>query len=544
MSDAASELRSTITQLQQKLAQQEAELARLDQENRALARKATTFERKAQSLEAAKRELYEQLRLLIENRFGPSTEKYSVDQRDLFFDEAEALLDQLEAESADEEDLGGDEPAASPATTSTKRRPRGGRAALPPELPRVDVVHDLNDDQKHCHGDGTELTCIGEEISEQLDIIPARIQVIRHIRRKYACKACEEGVTTATMPPQPLPKSNASPNLLAYCLVAKYVDALPLYRQEKAFQRLGIDLPRNTLARWIIQASELIEPLIERLRRHLLASPVLHMDETTVQVNAEDDRKASSPSYMWVQRGGPPGQQVVLYDYDASRSGQVPVRLLDDYDGVLVTDGYEGYNQVVVANQLTHAGCWAHARRKFVQAQKVQPKGKKGRADQALSLIRSLYAVEKHAKHLSPEERLELRREQSQPTLDKLKAWLDKSLNQIPPKTTIGKALHYLANQWTKLTAFMTDGRIPLDNNPAENAIRPFVIGRKNWLFSQTPRGAHASARIYSLIETVRANGIEPYNYMVTVLTALPSATTGEDLDRLLPWNQGETIPL
>lgn len=537
MSDAASELRSTITQLQQKLAQQEADLARLDKENRALARKAT-------SLEMAKRELYEQLRLLIENRFGPSTEKYSVDQRDLFFDEAEALLDQLEAESAGEEDLGGDEPTASPVTTPVKRRTRGGRAALPPEMPRVDVVHDLNDDQKHCHGDGTELTCIGEEISEQLDIIPARIQVIRHIRLKYACKSCEEGVTTAAMPPQPLPKSNASPNLLAYCLVAKYVDALPLYRQEKAFQRLGIDLPRNTLARWIIQARELIGPLIERLRGHLLASPVLHMDETTVQVNAEDDLKASSPSCMWVQRGGPPGQQVVLYDYDVSRSGQVPVRLLDDYAGVLVTDGYEGYNQVVTANQLTHAGCWAHARRKFVQAQKVQPKCKKGRADQALSLIRSLYAVKKQAKHLSPEERLELRREQSQPTLDKLKAWLDKSLNQVPPKTAIGKALHYLANQWRKLTAFMTDGRIPLYNNPAENAIRPFVIGRKNWLFSQTPRGAHASARIYSLIETVRANGIEPYNYMVTVLSALPLETTDEDLDRLLPWHQGETIPL
>ncbi|MFC4260039.1 IS66 family transposase, partial [Marinobacter lacisalsi] len=521
MSDAASQSQLSTAQLEQQLRAQEAEIARLKADNSALQRKATSFERKTQSLEAAKRELFEQLRLLIENRFGPSTEKYSVDQQDLFFDEAEALLDRLEAEDV-EEDEDRDEPTPSTTNTPSKRRSRGGRAALPPELPRVDVVHDLDEHQKQCHTDGAELTCIGEEISEQLDIVPARIQVIRHIRRKYACKTCEEGVATAPMPPQPLPKSNASPNLLAYCLIAKYVDALPLYRQEQVFKRLGIDLPRNTLARWTIQASELIEPLIERLRQHLHRSPVLHMDETTVQVNAEDDRKASSPSYMWVQRGGPPSQQVVLYDYDASRSGQVPVRLLDDYGGVLVTDGYEGYNQVVVANQLTHAGCWAHARRKFVQAQKVQPKGKKGRADQALSLIRSLYAVEKHGKHLSPEERLELRREQSQPTLDKLKAWLDKSLNQVPPKTTIGKALQYLANQWPKLTTFMSDGRIPLDNNPAENAIRPFVIGRKNWLFSQTPRGAHASARIYSLIETARANRIEPYRYMVRVLSELP----------------------
>jgi transposase len=234
----------------------------------------------------------------------------------------------------------------------------------------------------------------------------------------------------------------------------------------------------------------------------------------------------------------------VLYDYDASRSGQVPTRLLENYQGILVTDGYEGYAQVVRINQLTHVGCWAHARRKFVEAQKVQPKGKVGRADQALSLIRSLYAVEQKAKTMSAEERLSLRDTQSRALIEKLEVWLTKSLNQVPPKTAIGKALIYLNRQWPKLTVFLTDGRIPLDNNPAENAIRPFVIGRKNWLFSQTPKGAHASARLYSLIETARANGIEPYTYMVEVLTKLPSLTTDNELDRLLPWNQGETIPV
>jgi transposase len=534
MSDSAITSPELIADLKQQLQAQQAAMA---------AQQATIrrLEKQTRSLEAAKLALFEQLRLLIENRFGPSTEKYSVEQEDLFFNEAEALVETEADDAPEEAPAQPDTSAASP-----KRRTRGGRVALPPELPRVDVVHDLADDQKHCHSSGcrSELVRIGEEISEQLDVIPAKIQVIRHIRPKYACRTCEEGVTIAALPPQPLPKSNASPALLAYCVIAKYVDALPLYRQEKAFQRLGIDLPRNTLARWMIQVSELITPLTARLRQHLLASPLIHLDETTLQVNAEPDRKASSTSYMWVQRGGPPGQQVVLFDYETSRSGQVPVRLLGHYQGILMTDGYEGYAQVARQNQLTHVACWAHARRKFVEAQKVQPKGRTGRADRALSLIARLYALEKQAKHLSPEARQALRAEKSQPVLEKLEQWLTKSLPQVPPKTAIGKALHYLSNQWPKLVRFLDDGRIPLDNNPAENAIRPFVIGRKNWLFSQTAKGAHASARLYSLIETAKANGIEPYEYLVDVLKRLLAAETEDDVDALLPWNQGDAIPV
>jgi transposase len=243
MRNVASEPQKIIAELEQKLRVQAADITRLEKQSRSL-------ERKNESLEAAKRELFEQLRLLIENRFGPSTEKYNIPQEDLFFDEAEALV---ENEPASDSDDAPQDTANTPTQSgSAKPRTRGGRLALPAELPRVEIVHDVTDDQKHCHNDGTELVCIGEEISEQLDIIPARIQVIR---RKYACKACEDGVVTAPMPPQPLPKSNASPNLLAYSVITKYVDALPLYRQERAFKRLGIDLPRNTLARWMIQTS-------------------------------------------------------------------------------------------------------------------------------------------------------------------------------------------------------------------------------------------------------------------------------------------------
>lgn len=234
------------------------------------------------------------------------------------------------------------------------------------------------------------------------------------------------------------------------------------------------------------------------------------MDETTLQVNQEADRAAHSTSYMWLQRGGPPGQQIVLFDYDASRAGRVPVRLLGDYAGRLITDGYEGYAEVVRRNSIAHAGCWAHARRKFVEAQKVQPKGKTGKADWAINQIRKLYAVEKQAQGMTPEARQALRDQKSRPLIQQLRTWLDKSRQQVLPKSALGKALHYLDGQWDRLTCFLHDGLIPLDNNPAKNAIRPFVVGRKNWLFSHTPRGAHASAAIYSLIETALCR---PPNY-------------------------------
>ena len=261
-----------------------------------------------------------------------------------------------------------------------------------------------------------------------------------------------------------------------------------------------------------------------------------------MQVNTEPGRKASSPSYMWVSRGGPPKGQIVLFDYDSSRSATVPRRLLEGFGGVLLTDGYEGYAQAVREYDLVHAGCWAHARRKFVEAQKLQPKGKTGRADRALSMIAKLYRTEKTARTLSDEARLALRQEQSRPVIDQLREWLESSLAQVPPKGALGRALHYLRSQWPKLTRFLEDGRIPLDNNPAENAIRPFVIGRKNWLFSHTPQGAQASAALYSLIETAKANGLEPYAYLVEVFTRLPGARTEEDLYALLPWRQEESL--
>ncbi|AVI62913.1 IS66 family transposase [Halomonas sp. GFAJ-1] len=521
----------TVTQLERKLAAADAENARL----------LALMEKKEAQWEATKQSLFEQFRLALERQFGPSTEKYRVDQRDLLINEAEVAVDEEDSDASACDAVADD--ATSEIITSAKRRTRGGRVALPPELPRIEVVHELPDDARYCHDDGTALKVIGEEVSEELHVVPARIEVIRHVRRKYACPLCEEGVNTAPAPAKLLPKSNASATLLAYVATAKYQDALPLYRQSQIFARHGAEIPRNTLARWMVQVGERITPLIDRLRQHLLNASLIHMDETTLQVNQEADRSASIASYMWVQRGGPPGQQVVLFDYAASRAGRVPVDLLGDYTGRLLTDGYEGYAEIVRRNGITHAGCWAHARRKFVDAQKVQPKGKTGKADWALNQIRKLYGVEKQAKALEPEARQALREQKSRPLIDQLRIWLDKSLAQVLPKSALGKALHYLDNQWPRLIRFLGDGLIPLDNNPAENAIRPFVVGRKNWLFSHTPRGAHASAAIYSLIETAKANGLSPYDYLQYVFETLPTLNEDE-LSTLLPWQWKETLPV
>ena len=531
MASSTSPSSASVPQLQRQVRAQQEEIARLHQ----------LMEKKEAEWEAAKAALFEQFRLAIERQFGPSTEKYRVAQGDLLINEAEVAADEEEAGAQD--DTAGDEADVPVAPQQpAERRTRGGRVALPPELPRVEVIHELPEEARHCHHDGTELKQIGKAISEELHVVPARVEVIRHVRIKYGCPACEEGVQIA--PAKLLPKSNASSTLLAYVATAKYQDALPLYRQSQIFARHGAEIPRNTLARWMVQTGERMTPLIERLRRHLLQASLIHMDETTLQVNTEPDRPASSTSYMWLQRGGPPGQQVVLFDYDASRTGRVPVRLLGDYAGRLVTDGYEGYAEVVRKNGIIHAGCWAHARRKFVEAQKVQPKGKTGKADWALNQIRKLYGVEKQAKGLAPETRQALREQKSRPLITQLRTWLDKSLTQVLPKSALGRALHYLDGQWQRLTRFLDDGLIPLDNNAAENAIRPFVVGRKNWLFSHTPSGAQASAAIYSLIETAKANGLSPYEYLHFVFETLPTLGEDDDLNTLLSWRWKETLPV
>jgi transposase len=300
--------------------------------------------------------------------------------------------------------------------------------------------------------------------------------------------------------------------------------------------RFGIEMNRTTLANWMVRCGELVQPLINRFEEYLLDAPFIHMDETPVQVLNEPGKSAKSKSYMWVRSAGPPNNRVILFNYDASRSGAVPKRLLADYQGALMVDGYEGYQPVCRKQGLVRLGCWVHARRKFIDVGKAS-KNKNSQAVYAIKLIAKLYAIEKSLAQASPEARYQGRLEKSKPVIDKLKHWLDDIRPKVAPKTTLGKALYYLDHQWPRLIGYLQDGLYPIDNNPVENAIRPFAIGRKNWLFSASVAGAKSSANLYSLIETAKANGLEPYAYLKRVFAELPNAKSFDDVDQLLPEN-------
>lgn len=335
----------------------------------------------------------------------------------------------------------------------------------------------------------------------------------------------------------------ASPSVLAMLLATKYVDGLLLHRFETVLSRHGIEIPRQTLARWVIQCGEHLQPLLNLMRDRLLESPVIHCDETRVQVLKEPDRDPTSQSWMWVQASGPPDRKVELFDYTSSRAQEVPLRLLESYRGYVMTDDYAGYNALALQPGVERLACMAHARCKFFEAQKVQPKGKAGRADMALSLINKLYGIERELKGASDEQRLTGRQKKSLPILWQLKSWLDKTQTQVTSQSVLGKAVTYLASNWSRLVRYVEAGYLPIDNNPAERAIKPFVIGRKAWVFSDTPKGAAASAQHYSLVETAKINGQEPYTWLRHVLERLPHAQSVADYEALLPWNCSPEMP-
>jgi len=480
--------------------------------------------------------MLEQAILARQRMFGSSSEQMAAQSR--LFDEAEVLA-QTSAEAQDTapqvpevsvgaSDAQADEPAIKPA--------RGKRAALATGLPRVDVLHDVPEADRAC-ACGTLMVEIGQDISEQLDIVPMQVRVLRHIRKRYACPTSQHAPVTADLPAQPLPKSNASVDFLAMLLAVKFVDGLPLARFENVLTRHGAAVPRQTLARWVIGCAGVLQPVHNLMRDILLDGSLIHMDETVVQVLKEKDKSPTSNSYMWVQTGGPPDKPVVLYDYDPSRSASVPTALLEGFAGYLMTDGYDGYNEVGRSDGIERLACWAHVRRRFVEATRVQPKGKRGRADEALSLIGKLYRIEREHKDAAPEARYLARQSDSVPVLAELHAWMLKNAPVVIPKSALGTALAYMGNLWSKLVRYTERGDLPIDNNRCENAIRPFVVGRKAWLFSDTPAGAHASAMIYSLVQTAKANGLEPYTWLRRVLRDLPAAKTVEAVETLLPWN-------
>jgi len=476
--------------------------------------------------------LHDELALLRHKIFGRRSERFSPDelkQQSLFNE-----IHESEEQQATEVSHVSVEVAA-----HTRAKP--GRRPLPADLPREEVVHDIPQEEKRCSC-GAPLVCIDKETSEKLDIVPVQLKVIRHIRLKYACKECEgleseHPVKIAPMPPQIVEKGIATPGLLAFILVSKFCDAIPFYRQEKQFARIGIELPRGDFCNWAAQVGRMCDPLMEIFLDEIRAGPVVQMDETRVQVMKEVGRADTSQSFMWVLRGGPPDKPVLVYRYHPSRNSSIPLQYLKGYAGFLQTDGYEGYEEVGTLPSIVHVGCWAHARRKFDEAAKASKNG--ASAHEALGRIGKLYAVERELRtqQLSPQDFLEKRKASVLPILQSFKEWLDSKADQTVPSSYLGKAVNYSLNEWQKLIRYLDSPYLTPDTNHIENAIRPFVIGRKNWLFSGSPVGAHASATIYSLIETAKANGIEPYRYLRHILEKLPFAKSRDDFLRLAPQN-------
>ncbi len=391
----------------------------------------------------------EQFRLFKQRQFGDSSEKSS-DQMDLF-NEAESILDTLGSETEDNQE------------TITYQRKKPGRRPLSKHIPRETIRYELPESERVCQC-GHTLHEAGIERAEQLEIIPAQVKVIEHVQVKYGCRACESGIITAPKPAQPIPRSFASASLLAYVIVAKFMDSLPLYRQEMIFKRLSIDLSRSTLSNWVLKSAELLNPFYDRLHEQLIRQKILQADETTLNV-IHDGRETKSKSYMWLyQSGGHATEQpIVLYDYQATRAGQHAKTFLQGFSGHLQVDGYAGYH-ALEADDCFLVGCMAHARRKFDEALKVLPKAsrhnKMGMVQTALRKITRLYAIEKQIKELTTEQRYLIRLEKSQPILDDLKHWCDQAVTKVGKDSLLGKAIRYTLNQWTYLVRYLDEGNL------------------------------------------------------------------------------------
>ena len=477
--------------------------------------------------------LQERVKAFLRQLFAARSEARGTDQRDLFLNEAEVLAPTPATPAAREVEPNEIEVAG-------HTRKKRGRKPLDPALPREVVRHELPESERVCPHDGSVLVEMGVETSEQLDIIPQQVRVIQHQRVKYACPCCDQGIKVTPVPARIIPRGLLTDSALAWVVTSKYQDSLPLYRQAALLGRFGGDLSRNTLAASVVRVGEAVQPIINLLRDHLLDSDLIHGDETVIQVLKEPGRPARTKSYLWAQMNGT-GPPVRLFGYAPGRGGGQASQL---YAGIrpgaaLMTDGYEVYNGIAQTNALVHLGCWAHVRRYFVEAEAVLPKDARNPAQPAtqfIAAIGELYAVEKQADRMSVTERGRIRAEQSRPILAKIEDMLLRHLHSVTPGSLLGKALHYLHGQWPKLIRSVENGAWPIDNNACENAIRPFVVGRRNWLFADTVGGANASANLYSLIETCKANGIDPYRYLVGLFKALPLAKTADDYEALLPW--------
>jgi transposase len=433
-----------------------------------------------------------------------------------------------------------EEPAVQTIVAAHVRKPKRTKEELAQTVPVVEVVCDLDEDKRSCGICQADLRYLGKEhVRDELEIIPAQVRVLRYVRFNYVCTACEKETGDANIVKAPVPapvmkRSLASPSTVAYVMYQKYANGMPLYRQEKDWANQGVTLSRATLANWIIRPShEWLEPVYNAIKECLVTEPLIHADETVLQVLKEPGRKATTESRMWVYTSGRSPTPAILFEYQPTRSGQHARRFLEGFSGYLQTDGFSGYNAVP---NVIHCGCWAHLQRKFEEAIPDGADAKTSKAAIGYDYCNRLFAMDKKWEGLSDERRHEERLVNMKPLLDEFWQWVS-ALNPLP-KSNLGKAVTYAMNQKDSLNNILLDGRIELSNNRAENAIRPYVTGRKNWLFADTTRGAKASAIVYSIIETAKANQLNPYMYLVYLLSKLPGLKelTKESLTPYLPW--------
>jgi transposase len=477
-------------------------------------------------------QLLEQLNLYRNEKFGNKSEK----SKDL------SILDEADVLSGEDIEEAEETIVSSHTRKITKKKDKKtGRKPLPENLPREIREYDLAEEDKICSC-GSHLICIGEERTEQLEIEPAKLYVIVHVAKKYACKCCEETIKQADKPKQPISRGLAGAGLLAHIIVSKFQDHLPLYRLENIFRRIGVDIPRATLSYWVIKCYQLLLPLYVLMLSNIKEYYIAYSDESPLQVLNEPGRKAQNKSYMWCVAGGADDKFCYAYHYSPTRSHKVIIELLGGFAGYLHCDGYPGYDTYAEAIkkeyglEVKQIGCWYHCRRKFVDAAKVSKKA--GLANWMIKKISKLSKIEAEIKDnkFSAQEAYNIRQEKAKPILEEIKNWLDSNISKVLPKTLIGKAFNYTSNQWPKLINYLLDGNLENNNNRMERIMKPFATGKKNWLFAYSIDGAKAAAILLSFIETCKYHKIDPFSWFKYVLSNIHNYNS-DNLHELLPYN-------
>jgi transposase len=466
----------------------------------------------------------ENLKLLVaklrREQFGSKSEKL------------DSHLRQMELELEDREIQQAATPSVPAPTAAPQRRPV--RRPLPAELPRE--VETIAPQQAACPDCGGSLKPLGEDVTEFLEYVPARFKVVRQVRPKLACVGCD-CIVQATAPARAVERGLVGPGLLAHILVAKYADHLPLYRQSEIYAREGVDLDRSTMADWVGSASRMLDPLVEMLRRHVMSTATLHADDTPLPVLSPGNGKTATGRF-WIyvrddRPAGDPAPPAVWFTYSPDRKSEHPARHLQHFEGVLQADAYAGFNRVYADGKVVHAACWAHVRRKFVDVHEAQ------RSPVALEVLRrigALYDIEREVRGKLPEERLRVRQERARSQLDELRQYLRDQLRSLSKKSALAGAISYALGQWEALVRYCGDGRVEIDNNAAERAIRTVALGRKNYLFAGSDAGGERAAAIYSLLGTAKLNGVEPEGYLRHVLGRIAEHPVNR-IGELLPWN-------